>query len=206
MNIVKPAVELLHMTDHPLQLIERAGRTCYKSEDRITPESADAFVRMLVKRGHESVLEHATATFWIRCDRGVSHELVRHRIASFSQESTRYCDYGGNGISVIRPRAIDEGTEWDAAWQQAMLQCEQSYQELRLREAPPQIASQVLPISLKTEIVVTANFREWREIMRQRLAAAAHPHMRQVMGMVHAVFSGKCPVIVEDIVPFEQQA
>jgi thymidylate synthase (FAD) len=97
--------QFVAMTPDPLKVIERAGRVCYKSEDRITDESAEAFVRGIIKRGHDAVIEHATATFHIICDRGVSHETVRHRLASFCQESTRYCNYAKNKFGDSRRKS-----------------------------------------------------------------------------------------------------
>lgn len=149
-----------------LKRIEPAGRICYKSEDRITDESAENFVRMLIERGHESVLEHESITVRFVCDRGVSHEIVRHRIASFSQESTRYCNYSGNRfgnqITFIKPCFLDEGTGGYKLWKQAMFVAEKEYFELLNWGCTPQEARSVLPNSTKTEIVMTANLREWR--------------------------------------------
>jgi len=190
MKIVTPSVKIEAITPNPLELIERAGRTCYQSEPRGDPE---AFVRMLIRRGHESVLEHAAATFRIICDRGVSHELVRHRIASYSQESTRYCSYGDE-ITVIRPQGID-GVEW----LEAMYACEQAYLSMLRRGVSAQVARSVLPNSLKTEVVMTANFREWRHFLKLRTAPAAHPDMRLVAGLIRKCFEIVVPIIVEDL-------
>lgn len=186
-----------------LQLIERAGRTCYKSEDKIVPGSATKFVGMVCKRNHESVLEHASISVRFICDRGVSHELVRHRIASFSQESTRYCNYGSDkkGITFIippwteiEPSEITENniTEFltnahenlninDIQWVRNMLHCENEYNTHLDNGWKPEQARCVLTNSLKTEIVVTANLREWKHIFKLRTASAAHPQMRELM-------------------------
>jgi len=183
-----------------LKAIELAGRTCYKSEGKITETSYKGFIKKLISMGHESVLEHEKVTIRFVIDRGVSHELVRHRICSFSQESTRYCDYGETGVKFIIPPWVDleEGTydvndlgagtvkgalinEATLVWVHAMLNAEFAYNSLRLKGWSPQQARAVLPNSLKTEIVVTANFREWRTIFKQRTANAAHPQMREVM-------------------------
>lgn len=183
MKIVIPSVEVLSVTPNPEQLIEYCGRICYKSEDKITSASAEAFIEKILKLGHHSVLEHAVATIKFMCDRGVTHELVRHRLASYSQESTRYCNYGkgkhGGEISVIQPPCLAE--DQHRAWERGCACAEAQYLELLRLGAPPQIARSVLPICLKTEIAVTANFREWRHIFKLRTAKAAHPQIRALM-------------------------
>lgn len=210
MKIVKPSATILAITpDNPLKAIEVAGRTCYKSEDRITDDSAEAFCRSLIKRGHESVLEHAGMTVRFVCDRGVSHELVRHRIASFSQESTRYCNYGKAGeVSFVEPVELANPSEvLSNSWLRAMLSvwdCAMSDAELRYLRmlecgASPQLARSVLPNSLKTEVVMTANMREWRTVLRQRTAAAAHPDMRHLTGLLLSQVKARIPVLFEDL-------
>jgi thymidylate synthase (FAD) len=181
-----------------LERIERAGRTCYKSEAKITAGSAIDFVRMLLKRGHESVLEHEKVTVRIVCDRGVSHEIVRHRIASYSQESTRYCNYGKTGgIAVIEP-SLELGSTW-RQWHDTMQTCENTYLAMLKAGISPQIARSVLPQALKTELVMTANLREWRHFFRLRTSKAAHPQMRALAtGMLEA-FRREIPVVFEDI-------
>jgi len=186
MKIVKPKVVLLleHSREEILQKIEAAGRTCYKSEGRATPESAAKFVEGLVARGHLSVLEHVSLTVRLVCDRGISHELVRHRIASYSQESTRYCNYGkADEISVILPGDVPEDYTdptftW---WRDSVQSSERSYLALLKLGKSPQVARSVLPTCLKTEVVMTANLREWRLIMEQRTVDAAHPDMCRLM-------------------------
>ena len=198
MLLVEPSAEIIAVTDQAIKLIERAGRTCYKSEDRITSDSAKAFVASLIMRGHESVLEHASMTVKITCDRGVTHEIVRHRVASYSQESTRYCNYGCTNVTFVRPPwlNIDAG-EWSEArsttldfaspereWVKCMLAAEQTYKYLLNCNWKPEQARSVMPNSLKTEIVMTANFREWRHFFFLRLSSAAHPQMRQIATMI----------------------
>jgi len=206
MKIVEPTASLLWATPDALQTIERAGRTCYKSEDKITNESAKEFVRLLIKRGHEAMIEHASASFRFICDRGVSHEIVRHRICAFAQESTRYCNYGkekfGQEITVIEPPGLT-GCQRDI-WAKTMVDCEAAYLDMLKGGVQPQIARSVLPNSLKTEIVVTANFREWRHILNLRTSQAAHPQIRQVMRPVYFWFSDHYSVIVEDIKPYTE--
>jgi thymidylate synthase (FAD) len=181
----------INETNASLKLIELAGRTCYKSEDKITPDSSQKFIQKLLKLKHESVLEHSAMTVRFICDRGVSHELVRHRIASFSQESTRYCNYG-EGITFIIPPffPVEEGEykfvrdsmiHGVEEWMSAMLAAEETYIWMIKNSIPPQQARSVLPNSLKTEIVVTANFREWRHIFNLRCSEKAHPQMRELM-------------------------
>jgi len=199
MRIVTPNVELVSVTADALRVIEAAGRVCYKSEDKVTDTSAPAFVRGLIKRGHESVIEHASATFKFVCDRGVSHEIVRHRLAGYSQESTRYCNYGSRGgeIAVVVPPFTNDADR--QSWTEAMDACEQAYLSMIGRGCAPQLARSVLPNSLKTELFMTANFREWRHFLKLRTSSAAHPQMREVANMVLAWFQANYPVIVEDL-------
>lgn len=191
-----------------LKRIEKAGRTCYKSEDRITAESAEAFVQRLIERGHESVLEHESITVRFICDRSISHEIVRHRLASFSQESTRYCNYSGNRfgnqITFIKPCFLDEGTGWYKLWKQAMFVAEKEYFELLNWGCTPQEARSVLPNSLKTEVVMTANLREWRHFLKLRTATAAHPQMRELTVPLLYELQRRIPVVFDDMVNAEE--
>lgn len=212
MLLVKPSVEILAMSLDALQLIEAAGRTCYKSEDKITPDSAPKFTEMVLKRGHESVIEHAVATVRFVCDRGVTHEIVRHRLASYSQESTRYCDYAGGHVAFIIPPWLDgvepgEYTEYEANpddatndWLNAMWNIEGIYRALREKGWRPEQARSVLPNSLKTEIVMTANLREWRHFFKLRTAAAAHPQMREVAVPLLEAMKECVPVLFDDLI------
>ena len=188
-----------------LKGIEKAGRTCYKSEDRITDESAEAFVRKLIERGHESVLEHESITVRFICDRGVSHEIVRHRLASYSQESTRYCNYSGNRfgnqITFIKPCFLEEGTGGYKLWKQAMFVAEKEYFELLNWGCTPQEARSVLPNSIKTEVLMTANLREWRHFLKLRTAKAAHPQMRELTVPLLKELQEWIPVVFDDIQP-----
>ncbi|HHZ20963.1 MAG TPA: FAD-dependent thymidylate synthase [Firmicutes bacterium] len=186
-----------------LKKIERAGRTCYKSEDRIGPDTAHAFVKRVVESAHESVLEHEKITVRFICDRGVSHELVRHRIASFSQESTRYCNYSkekyGSEITVIKPCFWQEGSPAWERWRQACEAAEQAYFDLLKLGASPEQARAVLPNSVKTEIVVTANLREWRHILRLRISPSAHPQIRELMIPLLKELQQRISVVFDDI-------
>ena len=189
--------------DSVLEHIESAGRTCYKSEDKMTPDSGRKFVKMILASGHESVIEHASATVRFVCDRGVTHELVRHRLASYSQESTRYANYSkdkfGSEITVIRPLFWKEGSPEYALWEQAMLDAERSYLALTEGGAKAQEARSVLPNSLKTEIVMTANLREWRHVFRLRCAGPAHPQIREIMLPLLDDFSRRIPAVFDDL-------
>ena len=188
-----------------LKRIEKAGRTCYKSEDRITEESAEAFVRMLIERGHESVLEHESITVRFVCDRGVSHEIVRHRIASYSQESTRYCNYSGDRfgseLTFIKPCFWKEWTLAYKQWSLAVSFAEKEYFALLDCGCTPQEARSVLPSSTKTEVVMTANLREWRHFLKLRTAKAAHPQMRELTVPLLKELQERIPVVFDDIQP-----
>lgn len=198
MQIIEPSYDIMFITPNPLQLLELAGRTCYKSEDKITQDSAQKFCKNILVKQHESVIEHASMTVRFICDRGVSHELVRARIASYSQESTRYCNYSKkNEITVIEPLFFSQKSY--VLWHEACLYAEQQYMRLIEAGATPQEARTVLPNSLKTEIVMTANFREWRNVFKQRTSKAAHPQMRQIMIPLLRDVQTRVPVIFDDI-------
>lgn len=200
MKIIKPSATIEAYTPGLEQVIEAAGRTCWKSEDKITDciEDTEAFIGRIMNFKHESVLEHGAITVRFIIDRGVSHELVRHRLASFSQESTRYCNYGkdkfGKEITVIDPSgAFPDFEDRRDAWFAAMLATEKQYFELLARGATPQEARSVLPNSLKTEVVMTANPREWRHVFTLRCNRAAHPQIREVMIPLQKEFQARWP-------------
>lgn len=206
MKIIEPSYEILDKLDGLaiLEKIERIARVCYKSEDRIGPGTAESLVRLLIDRGHEAMLEHYGFSVKFVVDRGVSHELVRHRIASYAMESTRYCSYGNqNEITVIVPSWMKNGTEREFESQQQWLislgQAQNSYLEMLGNGCSPQEARAVLPNSLKTEIVVTANLREWRHIFKLRTSAAAHPDMRFIMRKLCLDLKEQVPVVFSDI-------
>ena len=205
MKVIMPYHEIMDELDGAaiLRKIERCGRVCYKSESKTTRSSYKDFVKMIIKRGHESVLEHFSFTVRFVCDRGVSHELVRHRLCSFSQESTRYCNYSkdgfGNEITVIRPWwASKVQREEYYKWEDSMVACEQSYFKA-LETLPPQDARANLPTSLKTEIIVTANLREWKHILILRTSPQAHPEMRRLMLPLLKELKQKIPVVFDDV-------
>lgn len=212
MIIQKPQVEVLSAASYQdmLQRIERIGRVCYKSEDKIEEGSAEKFIRGIIRRGHESVIEHESLSVKFICDRGVTHEIVRHRIASYSQESTRYCNYVkekfGRQITVIDLASgfqynLEDETDrkkYDV-WTAAMEQAEKSYFQLIELGATPQEARSVLPNSLKTELAATMNLREWRHFFRLRADKTAHPQCREVAQLLLEKFAADYPVFFADL-------
>jgi thymidylate synthase (FAD) len=199
MEIVKQRVELWDITANAMELIERAGRKCYKSEHLITAESSNEFVRRLIRKGHLSVLEHAKATLCFVTNRGVTHELVRHRIASYSQESTRYVNYSSN-VTFIEP--VWWKTTSAAAKDTFLKACrnaEKDYTSLVGLGWRPEEAREVLPNALKTEIVVTYNMSMWRHVLKVRTAKVVHPQTRDLMLTALDKLREKLPVIFEDI-------
>lgn len=205
MKIVNPSVMLLWITPDSEHQIEAAGRTCYKSEDKITEGSAQEFARTMRKSGHHAMIEHAVASFRIITDRGITHEIVRHRLASYAQESTRYCNYSTdkfkNQCSFIEPPSLTKSqhTEWEAA----CLYAEKQYFKLLSEGCTPQIARSVLPNCLKTEIVMMANFREWRHFISLRGSKAAHPQIRPIARRIWEILTEQAPSIFEDLSPEE---
>lgn len=212
MITIQPEIEILSTESYEdmLRRIEKIGRVCYKSEERIGEGTAEKFIAGIIKRGHESVIEHGSITVKVTCDRGVTHEIVRHRIASYSQESTRYCNYSkdkfGNQITCID---LATGFSYDLddendrkkyeVWQKAMEAAEQYYFQMLELGAKPEEARSILPNSLKTEIVMTMNLREWRHFIRLRSANAAHPQMRQVSDLILKKFSEEYPLFFRDL-------
>lgn len=213
MRIIKQSVEFITPIDGKtiLKRIEQCGRVCYKSEDKITDGSAEKFVKNIINRGHEAVLEHCSFTVKFTCDRGVSHEIVRHRLAAYSQESTRYCNYSkdgfGNEITVIKPCFWSDDVESEEnesltfyeMWVKSCAEAEKSYFELLAMGATPQEARSVLPNSLKTEVVMTANIREWRHFFKLRCSKAAHPQMREISLMLLNKCKEEIPILFDDI-------
>lgn len=205
MKVIEPKVEFISTIDGKaiLKQIEQCGRVCYKSEDNIAAGTAEKFVANIIKRGHEAVLEHFSFSVKFTCDRGVSHEIVRHRVASYCQESTRYCNYSndkfGSEITVIKPLYLEPGTLGYDAWFMACQTSEGAYFDLLDWGCSPQEARAVLPNSLKTEIIMTANLREYRHFFKLRCAKAAHPQMREVANMLLKMCKEQIPVVFDDI-------
>ncbi len=209
-TLVKPSYRIVHVPDNPYVRLERFGRTCYKSEDKITDDSAERFCRMILERGHLSVFEHLSISVRFVVDRGVTHELVRHRLAAYSQESTRYCDYGKKGMVFVIPPWVkiepgeyeQSSTAWedqDRAWYLQMAGSAFVYHALLMMGWTPQQARSVLPNSLKTEIVATMNLRQWRHVLGLRTSKAAHPQMREVMIPLLVELKGLYPTLFEGI-------
>lgn len=234
MNLIKPSYEIMSKTLAAELLIEQAGRVCYKSEEAITPESHKIFIKARIRGGHESIIEHASITVKFICDRGVTHELVRHRLVSYSQESTRYCNYSGGVTFIIPPWVQIPPYEYDIGWRRIntsppifgvitaidrkrceltiasddptserwfwnMAMAERDYIALLKDKWSPQQARSVLPNSLKTEIIATANIREWRHILNLRTSRAAHPQMQELMRPLLIQLSGEHPVFFRDL-------
>lgn len=190
-----------------LKKIELAGRVCYKSEERVSDKSYEQFIKRLIDNGHESVLEHVSVTVKIICDRGISHELVRHRMGSYSQESTRYVNYSKDAfdeqITVIDIKPfvkIDNYVDWI----EVMKLAEKNYMEMLYSGVSPQIARSVLPNSLKTEIICTKNLRGWRDFLKLRTTKSAHPQMRQITIPLLNEFKKVIPIVFDDIEGDEQ--
>ena len=188
-----------------LEEVEKAARTCYKSEDKYEDQAASAkrLIKKLIENGHEAMLEHSTLSVKFICDRGVANELVRHRVASFAQESTRYCNYShdrfGRSVSFIYPVFLCDGTAPFKRWMKCMKEAEKGYFELINMGLKPEEARDVLPLSLKTEIVITANWREWRHILKLRTAPGAHIQMRELMCPLLKELKSRIPVVFDDI-------
>jgi thymidylate synthase (FAD) len=205
LRIIKAKATIVKMnpTQEIMEHIEMAARTCYKSEEKIKQGSAETLLRNIVKTGHESVIEHEVATVKFVCDRGIMLELTRHRLNSFSVESTRYCNFSkdkfDNEITVIRPFFYEEGTSEFEVWKGVMLYCEQEYLWLIGNGSSPQKARSVLPNSLKTEVVMTCNLRQWRTVFNQRCSLKAHPQMRELTLPLLEEFYKRVPVLFEDI-------
>ena len=206
MKIINPSFEILDKINGNdiLKKIEKIGRVCYKSEDKIEANTAEAFIARIIKSGHKSVIEHEKVSVKIICDRGVSHEIVRHRIASYSQKSTRYCNYAddkfGSEFTFIKPCFWSDDDEKYQLWKQTMLNIEETYVKLISSGTKPEEARSILPNSLKTEIVVTMNFREWRHFFKLRTSHKAHPQMREIACDILREFKNAFPVLFDDII------
>jgi len=207
MKIVKPGFRIANYvsTDAFLELchIENVARTCYQSHDNFENDTAEWFIHRLIERGHESMLEHSYLSVIFTVDRAVANELVRHRIASFAQESTRYCNYSkekfGEEIAVIMPYMLEEGTAAYNAWYFACEMAEQGYMTMLRNGCTPEIARSVLPLCTKTDIVVSTNYREWRHIFKLRTAKNAHPQLKEVLVPLLEELCNTIPIVFYDI-------
>ena len=219
MQVIKAGFEIMDTLngEEILRKIEKVARVCYKSEDKIGEGTAEKMVRALIKSNHLAMLEHFSFSVKFICDRGVSHEIVRHRVASFAQESTRYCNYGSKGgeITVIEPCYLkadgvnlptDSWAERYGAWVSACEEAEKSYLRMIADGATPQEARAVLPTSLKTEVVMTANLREWRHFFSLRACGSTgkpHPQMLEVAVPLLQEVKKLIPVVFDDLEPME---
>lgn len=208
MQAIKPFTQIYKDFDgqRVLQKIEQVARTCYKSEGKIQEGSAAKLVAGLIKSGHEAMLEHASVTVKFVVDRGISHELVRHRLASFAQESTRYCNYSKDDfdseITFIIPDYLEYKSEGWNIWKESMKQAEDAYFKMLDFGLSPQQARAVLPNSLKTEVVMTANLREWRHFFKLRALGTTgkpHPQMLEVTVPLLEDMKNLIPVVFDDI-------
>jgi thymidylate synthase (FAD) len=206
MQILSQSHEIMSNIDGTqiLKHIELCGRTCYKSEGKITDDSHKAFVNMICNvKKHDSVLEHHSISVRFITDRAVSMELIRHRIAAYSQESQRYCNYSqdkfGNDVTFIKPRWCDEMSHNYIIWKNSCENSEKIYFELLAHGVKPENARSVLPNCTKTEIVMTANLREWRHVLKLRTSKQAHPDMQALMKLLLAEFKDQIPLVFDDI-------
>ena len=201
MKIIQPSVKILTTEDPVVALkrVERCARVCYKSEDKITSNSYDKFLEGVIRRGHLSVVEHVIITVLVICDRGVSHEIVRHRIGSYSQESTRYVNYKDE-MEFIEPFFWKNDIAKMEIWKTAMAEAEKRYQALIGLLCTPEQARSILPNSLKTEIVITYNLREWLHFLDLRCSKKAHPQIREIAFMILREFYSYMPVIFGNLV------
>lgn len=208
MKLIEPYVNLEKIDGiKMMKKIEKAGRTCYKSSV-LGEESYKKFLNNIIGNGHESVLEHEKVTVVIGCDVGAYKDITRHRLASFSIESTRYCNYGkdkfGNELKFIKPCHIKEGTEAYRIWERTMLEIEKSYMELSSLGAPADQLRMLLPHSTAAEVVMTCNLREWRHVFKLRCSKHAHPTIRQFFIPLLLYFKQEMPEIFNDV-PYDEE-
>ncbi len=209
-KIVEPRVEILTPLNGEaiLRHIELCARNCYKSEDKISSDSAVKMVKKLLDLGHEAMIEHFNLTVKLTCDVGVYKDLTRHRHASYAIESTRYCNYSkgkyGNEISVIAPCHIAKGSPEYALWLKTMEEIEKNYNTMAALGCKPDQLRMLLPHSTKADVIITANLREWRHIFKLRCAPAAHPSVQEVMKMLLKQMKAQIPVIFDDI-PYDAE-
>lgn len=208
MRVIESSYEILTDLSNPISLlkqIEIAGRTCYKSEDKITDDSCIQFCKMLLSKQHTAMLEHANLSVKFTIDRAIANELVRHRHTAFAQSSTRYCNYSkgkfGNEITVIKPDEFEVRTYEFDVWWSACKQAEDAYMALISHGLKPEFARNVLPLSTATEIVCTASIREWISIFELRSShnMCAHPQMRSIMDKLLKELQEKIPVLFDGI-------
>lgn len=209
MKVIQASYEILTDLSDPIKIlkdIERAGRVCYKSENNITDDSCITFCKNILKRGHEAVIEHSQLSVKFTVDRAIANELVRHRLASYCQESTRYCNYSKdkfyNEIKVIEPEELlpRNSTDYNIWWVSCK-NAEEAYMAMISNGVKQEIARSVLPLSTATEIIMTANIREWRNVLKLRSShnMRAHPQMRLICDRLLSELKNKIPVLFDDI-------
>ena len=217
MNIVQPYAHLMSIDGSDahesagvkaLQKIEWCGRISHRSEDAQGPDSWERFIRAVVlQHGDWSIVEHASATVDMLVDRGITHEIVRHRLFSFTQESTRFVNYEKKmPPGFIEPDGMEEDPALHQTWCETMDVLERQYRFMLAHGAAPQIARSVFPNALASRIIVTGNLRNWRHFLLMRTTKEAHPQMRQVAIPLLAEFQSKIPILFEDIEPNGRQA
>lgn len=198
MKITTNKVELLDNKSYLdiLDKIETAGRTCYQSTKKDDIKAKEQFVRGIIKSGHESVIEHECLTFKVITDRAIANEMVRHRISSYSQQSSRYVDL--SNLKVILPIEIEED-EIGFEIVRCLQQCEDSYKKLIELGTKKDIARSVLPLATETEIIMTMNLRSLRHFLKLRLHKSAHENIRDVARKIYDIMREKYPIFVEDL-------
>ena len=210
MKVIQASYEILTDLSDSIKIlkdIERAGRVCYKSENNITDDSCITFCKNIINRGHEAVIEHSQLSVRFTVDRAIANELVRHRLASYCQESSRYCNYSKdkfyNEIKVIEPEELlpRNSTDYNIWWVSCK-NTEEAYMTMISNGVKPEIARSVLPLSTATEIIMTANIREWRNVLKLRSShnMRAHPQMRSICDRLLEELKSKIPVLFDDIV------
>lgn len=204
MKIIEPKIEVEKFDGKKvMKRIERACRTCYRSEGSITEDSYKTLLKNCITRGHESVLEHEKITIRMICDLGVYKDLTRHRIASFSVESTRYCNYGkdkfDNELKFIKPCNIEENSSLYDKWLNSLEIIEKNYLDMSNEGAKADQLRMILPHSIAAEVTMTANIREWKHILALRTTNHAHPAIQQLLIPLLLLFKKEMPEIFEDV-------
>ena len=203
MRLVEPWIKVENFDGVKImKRIERACRTCYRSEDKISEESYKNLLTNCLNRGHESVLEHEKITVRIYSDIGTYKDLTRHRFASFSVESTRYCSYNkdkyGNEIAVVNPVYIEDKEVFET-WKKAIEDMEKAYMKMKELGASTDMCREILPHSTAAEYTMTANIREWKHILELRTTNHVHPAIRQVLIPLLLLFKEQMTEIFRDI-------
>lgn len=195
-SFVEQGFEVVDCPDDAVRSIAHAARTCYRSEPK--DEGADErLVRSLIRRGHEAMLEFAHLTLRIRCDRGLSHEIVRHRLFSFAQESQRYVNSSDRGFEFIMPEGLT--FEQHEVMREALVTSASFYERLTELGVRPEIARYVLPNATATTMCVSGNIREWRHFLKLRCDKHAHPMMRRLAGSIKSELARRVPIVFDDL-------